>query len=90
MLLSNLDLLSTSVTLDKVKASFALCSLLHRLTDVFFSKRTKRNCLFRNPPSPLPKGAPPLPVSPLLRRGEKQKVAETVNLLWCFGIRLRP
>ena len=30
---------------------------------------------FRNPPSPLPKGAPPLPVSPLLRRGEKEKVA---------------
>ena len=25
---------------------------------------------FRNPPSPLPKGAPPLPISPLLRRGE--------------------
>ena len=24
---------------------------------------------FRNPPSPLPKGAPPLPVAPLLRRG---------------------
>lgn len=25
---------------------------------------------FRNPPSLLPKGAPPLPISPLLRRGE--------------------
>ena len=25
---------------------------------------------FRNPPSTFPKGAPPLPVSPLLRRGE--------------------
>ena len=25
---------------------------------------------FRNSPSPFPKGAPPLPVSPLLRRGE--------------------
>ena len=25
---------------------------------------------FRNPPSPLPKGAPPLPISPLLRRGD--------------------
>ena len=33
---------------------------------------------FRNPPSPLPKGAPPLPVSPLLRRGEKRKIAESI------------
>ncbi len=29
-----------------------------------------REGLFRNPPSPLPKGVPPLPMSTLLRRGE--------------------
>ena len=33
---------------------------------------------FHNPPSPLLKGAPPLPVSALLRRGEKRKIAESI------------
>ena len=34
---------------------------------LLFEKEQK--VFFRNPPSPLPKGAPPLPTAPLLRRG---------------------
>ena len=46
-----------------------------------------RTSLFRTTSVPFTlEGGPPLPVSPLLRRGEKQKVAEADNLLWCFGI----
>ncbi len=37
-------------------------------TTLLFEKKQK--VFFRNPPSPLPKGAPPLPVFPLLRRGK--------------------
>ena len=41
---------------------------------------------FRNPPSPLPKGAPPLPIAPPLREGAKLGSAEAASPSQCFGI----
>ena len=41
---------------------------------------------FRNPPSPWPKGAPPLPIAPPLREGAKLGSAEAASPSQCFGI----
>jgi hypothetical protein len=46
----------------------------------FFEERNKEG-IFRTSPVPFNlEGAPPLPISPLLRRGEKLRFAETANL----------
>ena len=58
-------------SLSKLSSPLGLPKEFAQMEQKLQEMHTKEDdSLFRNPPSPLPKGAPPLPVFPLLRRGK--------------------